>query len=208
MRPLYASLVLFLFVAAVAEEKKDDGFTPLFNGKDLTGWKANENPDSFKVVDGCIVANAKPRSHLFYVGDEKPFKDFELKADVMTMPNSNAGIYFHTKFQDTGWPKYGFECQVNNSYKDPQKTASLYGVVPITEAPAKDNEWFEMHITVKGKKVTIAVNGKTIVDYTEKDDAKAGKDFTRVLDQGTFALQGHDPGSTVKFKNIRAKRLD
>ncbi|MCL6452722.1 MAG: DUF1080 domain-containing protein [Alicyclobacillus sp.] len=58
------------------------------------------------------------------------------------------------------------------------------------------------------KNIVIKVNGKTVVDYTEPQGAQPGNDFTRVLDSGTFALQAHDPGSTVHFKNIRVKRLD
>src|SRR5687768_12170076 len=75
--------------------EKEEGFTQLFDGKSLDGWKINENPESFKVEDGTIVANGE-RSHLFYVGDDKPFKNFHLKIDVKTTPGSNSGIYFHT----------------------------------------------------------------------------------------------------------------
>lgn len=202
-----ASVVLFgclTNIGATAEE----GFQSLFDGKTMTGWKVNENPDSWQVKDGELVAKG-PRSHLFYVGDDKPFVNFELKVDVKTEPNSNGGIYFHTKYQDQGWPKYGFEAQVNNSYNsDPRKTGSLYAVKDVHEAPAKDGEWFTEHIIVQGKHVVIKVNDKIVVDYTEPADAQPGKDFTRVVDQGTFALQAHDPGSTVHFKNIRVKRLD
>lgn len=194
-------------VAPLAAEE-EPGFKSLFDGKTFNGWKINENPQSWSIKDGAIVANG-PRSHLFYVGDEQPFVNFELKVDVMTEKNSNGGIYFHTKYQDQGWPKYGFEAQVNNTYhSDPQKTGSLYGVVKVLEAPAKDYEWFTEHIIVKGKNIVIKVNGKTVVDYTEPKGAQPGDDFTRVLGSGTFALQAHDPGSTVHFKNIRVKRLD
>ncbi len=186
----------------------EEGFKSLFDGKSMAGWKINENDKSWAIEDGAIVCKGD-RSHLFYVGDSKPFKNFHFKAEVKTTPNSNAGIYFHTKFQDSGWPKYGFECQVNNSYdKDPRRTSSLYSVKDVKEAAAKDNEWYTQEIIVQGKKVTLKVNGKTQVEYDEPADAKAGKDFTRVLDEGTFALQAHDPGSKVYFRNIQVKRLD
>lgn len=186
----------------------EEGFTDLFDGKTYTGWKINESPESWSIKNGAFVAKGG-RSHLFYVGDDKPFVNFELKVDVMTEPNSNGGIYFHTKFQESGWPKYGFEAQVNNTYKsDPRKTGSLYQVVDVHEAAAKDNEWYTETVIVKGKHVTIKVNDKIVVDYNEPKGAQPGDDFTRVLDKGTFALQAHDPGSTVHFKNIRVKRLD
>ena len=72
----------------------------------------------------------------------------------------------------------------------------------------KDNEWYTQTIIVKDKNVKIKINDKTVVDYTEPADQKAGEQFTRKLDEGTFALQGHDPKSVVHYKNIRVKRLD
>ncbi|MCU0707744.1 MAG: DUF1080 domain-containing protein [Pirellula sp.] len=208
-----ALLVVCTIGGAVrAQESKptadETGFVSLFDGKSMKGWKVNENESSWSVKDGMLVCQGE-RSHIFYVGDDKPFKNFHFKAEVMTEPNSNAGIYFHTKYQDSGWPKYGFECQVNLSYKaDPRKTSSLYAVKDVLEPAAKDNEWYTQEIIVVDKKVTLKVNGKTLVEYVEPDDQKAGSDFTRKLDQGTFALQAHDPGSKVYFRNLRVKRLD
>lgn len=199
-----ATLVLLLAASVRAEDSQD--WVSLFDGKTMDGWKASENAGSWKVEDGALVAFG-PRSHLFYVGDDKPFVNFEFSADVMTMPGSNAGIYFHTRFQETGWPKYGYEAQVNNTHRDPKKTGSLYAVENVLKAPAKDNEWFTESIKVQGKRIVIKVNGKVVVDYTEPDDKQAGKDFTRILDKGTFAFQAHDPKSKVLFKNVKVRRL-
>ena len=210
-RLLFGIVALGLLCAvSPAEDQKDsaskDGWITMFDGKSLAGWKINENEKAWKVADNAIVANGD-RSHLFFVGEEKPFVNFEFEAEVMTKPKANAGIYFHTKYQDKGWPKYGYEAQVNNSHGDPIKTASLYQVKNVTKAPAKDNAWFKYEIRVDGKHIVIKIDGQTITDYTEPADAKPGKDFTRVLDKGTFALQAHDPGSTVMFKNLRVRRL-
>jgi hypothetical protein len=148
------------------------------------------------------------RSHLFYQGDGKPFKNFHFKADVMTTPGSNAGIYFHTKFQPEGWPKYGYECQVNVSHGDPKKSSGLYAVQDVAKPPVKDNEWYTQEIIVVGKKVTLKINGETMVEYTEPEAKEAfSSDFERRLGEGTFALQAHDPQSTVYFKNLVVKRL-
>ena len=191
-----------------AAENEDDSWVSLFDGKSFKGWKINENKETWKVKDGALVCNGV-RSHLFYVGDDKPFVNFELKAEVMTTPGSNAGIYFHTKFQETGWPSYGYEAQVNISHSDPKKTGSLYGVVNVSDPPAKDNQWWTQHIIVKGKHITIKINGQTVVDYVEvKEDLETSGQFEhRRLSSGTFALQGHDPKSIVSFRNIRVKRL-
>ena len=148
------------------------------------------------------------RSHAFYVGDEKPFKDFEMKVDVMTEPGSNGGIYFHTKYQTSGWPQAGFECQVNVTHTDWVKTGSIYGVAKVGTTPAKDNQWWTQHIIVKGHEVTVKIDGKTVMEYTEPDGQKPGAQFTRKLDDGNFALQAHDSISIVRYKNIRVKRLD
>ena len=201
---LMGSILLMLVVPAVGQTDAS-GWISLFDGKSLEGWKkTDESPATFSVRDGAIVANG-PRSHLFYVGlvENADFRDFELKVDVMTEPGSNGGIYFHTGWQGKGWPGRGFEVQVNNSYtRDPRRTGSLYGIQDITEVPAKDNEWFTVHVTVWGKHVTVSVDGRQVVDWVEPASASG-----RVLDRGTFALQGHDPGSTVHYRNIRVKPL-
>ena len=193
--------------AADAAKEKEEGFKTIFDGKSLTGWKIGEHPESWTLKDGELIGKGQ-RSHIFYVGDDKPFVNFELRVDVLTEPKANGGIYFHTKFQEVGWPKYGFECQVNQTHGDHKKSGSLYDVVNVTEVNVPDNEWYTETVTVKGNKITIKLNDKVVVDYTEPTDKKAGEDFTRKIDQGTFALQAHDPGSCVHFKNIRVKRLD
>jgi hypothetical protein len=187
---------------------KTMGYKSLFDGKTLDGWKASENKDTFSVQDGRIVAHG-PRSHLFYVGpvENADFKNFALRADVMTKPGSNSGIYFHTEYQETGWPGKGYEVQVNNTHSDWRKTGSLYGIEDVRESRAKDNKWFTMHITVRDKQVVTKVNGKTVVQYTEPEDVARENDPGRKISSGTFALQGHDPNSIVCFKNIMVKPL-
>jgi hypothetical protein len=196
--------------AATAPAPDDEGFYSLFDGQSLDGWRAAETPESFKVEDGAIVVGGDERGHLFYDGpvQKHDFKNFELKLEVMTEPGSNSGIYIHTKYQDEGWPGEGYECQVNNSFRgDPRRTASLYGIKDIEETVAKDGEWFDYGITVKGKQITIKINEKTIVDYTEPDNPPQFDGRDRKLSHGTIALQAHDPGSIVRYRNIRIKPL-
>ena len=207
MKKLLAACFLFALLPLGAAEK---GWTDLFNGKDLTGWKVNENVDTFSVKNGAIVAKG-PRSHCFYVGpfNNHTFTDFELKVDVMTEANSNGGIYVLTEYLEKGWPTKGFEVQVNNSFvKDPRKTGSLYQVQDNMNEVAQDHKWFTEHIVVKGKTITVHVDGKPVVNWTQPDDWKGvqGSPDRRIM-PGTIALQGHDPGSTVHYKNIRIKLL-
>jgi hypothetical protein len=208
-RILISTLVALTSTLALHAADSEAGFTQLFDGKSFEGWKVAEpEKKSWRIEDGVIIANGEP-SHLFYVGDGKPFKDFEFKVDVMTEPGSNGGIYFHTAFQEKGWPEKGFECQVcANGYKDPRKTGSLYAVKDMSEAPAKDDEWFDYHIIVKGASVTTRINGKVAIEWTQPDGYKHPQFKGRVLSSGTFAIQGHDPGSRVEYKNIRVKPLE
>ncbi|WP_395736139.1 DUF1080 domain-containing protein [Prosthecobacter sp.] len=220
-----------LAALAFSSAQAEDGWTSLFNGKDLSGWKSNEEvPGVFTVENGELKVSGG-RAHLFYMGEkgDASFKNFELKLKVKTTPGSNSGVYIHTKYQDKGWPDAGYECQVNSTHTDPKKTGSLYGVINILAllegqkepeggkhikvplAPSTDNEWFDYDIKVEGKKITIAVNGKVTVEFTEPegwDPAKELKNMPgRKLSAGTIAIQGHDPKSTTYYKDIAIKVL-
>jgi len=193
---------------AVAQ-KHSKGFISLFDGKTLNDWKVGDNAASFTVDSGMIIAHGDV-AHLFYdgkVGDHN-FKNFHFKAEVKTTPGSNSGIYFHTAYQQGGWPSKGYEVQVNNSHTDWRRTGSLYAIQDVKEVYVKDNEWYTEEIIVEGKKITTKINGKTVVEYTEPDNVqRSGGMEQRVLSSGTFALQGHDPNSKVYYRNIQVKIL-
>ena len=134
--------------AKKAAKPDRQGFYTLFNGKDMDDWKPSESPDTFKVAEGNLVVNG-PRAHLYYMGPvgNHEFKDFDLKAELMTFPKANSGIYFHTEFQEGGWPNKGFECQVNQTHGDIKKTGGLYNVKDVlNQSPVKDNEWYTYEI--------------------------------------------------------------
>lgn len=190
----------------LAGGKASSGWQSLFDGKTLNGWKASENKSTFTVRDGMIVVKGD-RSHLFYVGpvQNANFTNFEFKADVMTEPGSNSGMYIHTAYQETDWPRKGYEVQVNNSHSDWKRTGSLYDVQNVRQSPAKDNEWFTEHIIVQGKHIVIKVNGVTTVDWTEPENFSSEGWPGRRLSSGTFALQGHDPKSVIYYKNVMVK---
>jgi hypothetical protein len=193
---------------AVAQ-KHSKGFISLFDGKTLNDWKVGDNAASFTVDSGMIIAHGNV-AHLFYdgkVGDHN-FTNFHFKTEVKTTPGSNSGIYFHTAYQQGGWPSKGYEVQVNNSHTDWRRTGSLYAIEDVKEVFVKDNEWYTEEIIVQGKKVTTKINGKTVVEYTEPENVKrSGGMEQRVLSSGTFALQGHDPNSKVYYRNIQVKIL-
>ena len=225
------TLTALAALALTSAQAADDGWVSMFNGQDLSGWKSNEEvPGVFTVENGELKVSGG-RAHIFYVGPngDAKFKNFELKLKVKTTPGSNSGVYFHTQYQEKGWPDKGYECQVNSTHTDPKKTGSLYGVINILAllegqkepeggqhikvplAPSTDNEWFDYNIKVEGKHITLAVNGKTTVDFVEPegwDPVKALKNMAgRKLSEGTFAIQGHDPKSTTFYKDIFVKAL-
>ncbi len=196
-----------------------DGWQSLFNGKDLTGWRVNAYPGSFTVENGAIRANATTESsHLFYVGDLKEgavrFKNFEFEATVRSEKESNAGIYFHTdinsgKGQQLHLSK-GYEVQLNNQTRERKKTGSLYAIVDLDKSLVDETEWFKVRFRVENKRITIWINDRQTVDYTEPENVERPPGFAgRLLDPqgGAIALQGHDPKSFYWFKDIRIRRL-
>ncbi|MFK5974765.1 MAG: DUF1080 domain-containing protein, partial [Flavobacteriaceae bacterium] len=186
------------------DNSKDSGWISLFNGKNLDGWKVGENAATFSVEQGAIKV-AGPKAHLFYMGDVENhiFKNFEFKALVMTKHKANSGIYIHTKYKEASWPVHGYEIQVNNSHGDWRRTGSLYGIQNVIENYVTDDEWYTEYIKVQGKRIIIKINDTIVIDYTEPEHPKReGERVHRILKEGTFALQGHDPGSIIFFKDI------
>lgn len=207
------------FVAAMAAlplASAADDWVSLFDGRTLEGWSAAEHKDSWKVVDGALMANG-PRSHLFYSGPVRGanFKNFELEVDCLARHDCNSGVYFHTAHQEKDFPYKGFEVQINNtargegSYRERKKTGSLYGVRNVYRQFIGDDEWFKMRIAVRGKNVQIRLNDMLVVDYTEPTPPVIpdGPEKGRFLDRGTFALQCHNAGSVARFRSVRVHPL-
>jgi len=190
----------------------EEPWIPLFNGKDLEGWRPSDHKDAWKVRDGQIVADGGV-SHLFYTA--RDFKNFELEVEALAQSACNSGVYFHTAYQETGFPTKGFEIQINNTaggegtYRERKKTGSLYGVRNVYKQLVPDGQWFKMLVTVRGKNVQVRVDGMLVVDYTEPAPPviPPGPEKERFLDHGAFALQCHNPGSVARFRSIRARPL-
>ena len=210
--------MLALALAAALAAPADDWLI-LFNGKDLTGWKANRLPESFKVEDGLLRVQCVDRgtAHLFYVGDKadgfERFADFELEATARAEPDANSGIFVHTDFKTMGPNDHrlavGYEVQLNSSVREKAKTGSLYAIKNLDKSPVDESKWFVTRVVVAGKRITVSLDGKEVLDYTEPPDVqrtkeRAGRKFSP--DGGAIALQGHDPKSVWYFKDIRVKR--
>lgn len=209
-KSLFVCAIVVLFASCSGSRPAGGGkWISLFDGKSLQGWKVGANANTFSIQNGTLVANGDV-AHLFYDGpvQNHNFKNFEFKADVMTTPGSNSGLYFHTAYQEKSWPAKGYEVQVNNSHTDWRRTGSLYGIDDVRETYVKDNEWYTEQIIVQGKKVIIKINERTVVTYTEPENVTRSKgNEGRVISSGTFAIQGHDPKSKVYYKNIMVRPL-
>jgi hypothetical protein len=196
---------------AVGDEKstketpEPDGWVKLFNGKDLKGWKVYPSgTGKWKVEDGILIGSG-PASHLFT--ERGDYKNFHFRVEAKINDKGNSGQYFHTKF-GPGFP-LGWEAQINATHGDPIKTGSLYPdyrqkdlkdikELKVLKAPHKPNEWFTQEVICVGAKITILVNGKKTVEWTDPKHR---------FKKGHFALQQHDPGSVVQFRKILVKEL-
>jgi Domain of Unknown Function (DUF1080) len=201
--PLGALLgILALLGAAAAsaaddkesKDNKDEGWVQLFNGKDLTGWKVYPSgTGQWKVEDGILIGSG-PSSHLFSERDD--YENFRYRVEAMINDHGNSGQYFRTEF-GPGFPK-GYEAQINSTHSDPVRTGSLYHFVEVREMLVKPDEWFTQEVIAVGNHIIIKVNGKTTVDFVDKNNTHM---------KGHFALQQHDPGTVVKFRKIEMKPL-
>ncbi len=159
----------------------------------MNGWKANEHPDSWTVRDGCITGDGEA-SHLFWM--ERECENCEFKSEVKIGHGGNSGMYFRTAF-GPGFPK-GYEAQVNTSHTDPVKTGSLYNFHKIFEQLIPDDVWGTQHIIAQGNHIIIKVNDKVVTDFVDEKNT-----FTK----GYCALQQHNKGSVVQFRNLMFKAL-
>lgn len=188
---------LALGISTVSAQDKPtpgkDGWISMFDGKTLDGWKASEKPESWKAVDGVIVGDG-PVSHLFWMVRE--CENCEFFAEVKLNHSGNSGMYVRAAF-GPGFPK-GYETQVENTSPDPQKTGSLYGIVRVTEQLVQDDTWWTQHVIANGNHIIVKVNGKTVVDT---------KDERNRYTKGYLALQQHNPGSIVQYRNLMMKPL-
>jgi hypothetical protein len=190
---LFVISIVFMSAALSADKAPKGGWISIFDGKTLKGWKAGDNPDSWSVRDGAITGDGE-RSHLFYM--ERECEDCEFKADVKLNHGGNSGMYFRAEF-GPGWPK-GYEAQVNNTHSDWKRTGSLYNFANVKEQLVPDDTWWTQRIIANGNHIQIFVNEKKVVDYVDEKNT-----FTK----GYVALQQHNKGSVVQYKNLMLKPL-
>ncbi|WP_437187719.1 3-keto-disaccharide hydrolase [Planctomicrobium sp. SH668] len=192
-------------------EDAGEGFTSLFNGKDLTGWTGGT--DSYEVVDGAIRGKHGAGGVLH---TEKEYGDFVVQLEFKLPPAGNNGLAIRYPGQGnaaydgmTELQVLDSEHEVYNTLDARQYHGSVYGMIPATRGYLRDvGEWNYQIVTVKGTHITVELNGNVILDgdvgaVTEfmANSAHPGKD----LKKGFFGFAGHqDP---VEFRNIEIKEI-
>jgi serine/threonine protein kinase len=183
-------------------------FVPLFNGKDLKGWRtAPKQPGNWRVEHGVLIGSG--REFVSYLYTDEEYRDFHLRVEARINDGGNSGVCFRAPFGATippEDPKYlaGYEAQINSQSRDPNKTGSLLAVtsrgalVSVRESPVPPGEWFTMEVIVEDYHVVIKVNGKTTADY---------QDEKRLFTSGFIGLQQLNPSTVVEFRKIEIQDL-
>jgi len=215
MKTLLLALALLLPASALEE-----GFTPLFNGKDLTGWKKVNGSGEFRVENGEIIGHGENVRQNTFLRTEKTYKDFDFRFEMKFDDLSgNSGMMFRG-LQKPGKDGrvHSYQCEHDNR-KDRAWTAGLYdearrgwlqpkqGDKPAEKAFTEQggklikwDDWNEIRIVCKGNHIQIWLNGQARVDYKD-----TGKEFTP---EGFFALQVHSGKSCkVRWRNLRVKEM-
>src|SRR5690349_3585690 len=219
-RIMTAALLATLTFAANAQDAKvEEGYTSLFNGKDLSGWVygkkgngENKSGAGYAVENGVIFCTVKDGGNLY---TEKEYGDFVFRFEFKLTENANNGIGIRAPL--TGDSAYeGMEIQVlddsGSQYKNlrpEQYHGSIYDCFAAKHGHQKPvGEWNEEEITAKGRQVTVKLNGVVIVDANLddiKDEAKLKKHPGLANKKGHIGFLGH--GARVEFRGMRVKEL-
>ena len=210
-------------IPCLASAQVEEGFTPLTNGKDLTGWKKVGGNGEYKVEGGEIIGTGlKVNANTFLIS-EKTYKNFdfrfEMKFDTL---KGNSGMMFRglqKESEDGNGRVYGYQCEHDNGmarawtaglydearrgwlFPDKKNKEQCAAFTKQGQEVFKPEGWNEIRILCEGKHIQIFLNGEKRVDYTDED----AKDATA---EGFFGMQVHAGGATdVRWKNLRIKEL-
>jgi hypothetical protein len=206
---ILAAFGLSSAVTGGGADKPPEGFVSLFNGKDLTGWKATGKMEVWGAEKGVIYVSGGGGGWLL---TDKEYGDYELRLEYKMSKRSNSGVALRTPF--VGDPAYkGMEIQLIDDLnwkglQNWQNTGAIYNVVPPKKIANKDiGEWNAMKIVAKGRKITVVNNGEVLVDADLDDYVKehAEKHPGILREKGHVGFQSHD--NRVEFKNIYLKPL-
>jgi len=200
----------------LAWNANDDFFTPLFTGKDLTGWKTHpEEPGDWTVKDGELVGNTggAALSHLYT--ERGDFADFHLRVEVKINKDGDSGVHFHC----TPYPEFDLELLKGRGKQPLGYEANISKSTPVTggsgsvwrldaagkffhkkgeDVPIEADTWFLLEIVMRGNHIVTKVNGTTVEDFRDAGGGPA---------KGHFALQANYAHTKVHFRKIEVKEL-
>ena len=187
---------------ALAATADAEGFRPLFNGKDTTGWKLR-NPDghnSWTVEDGVLQNTVNKGEHGTDLVTTSKFMNFTVRYEFMVPDGSNSGLYLRGRH----------EIQILGDYKSGKPSLGGNGAIYNLKAPDRfvskpGDQWQTAEATIIDNKITVILNGVKIHDQVECNKATGSEIDNKISEPGPIFLQG-DHG-TVSFRNIRIKEL-
>ena len=186
------------------------GVKPLFNGKDLTGWKQYpEMASKFSVGEAGDLRVEDGRGQL---ETEQAYGDFVLQLECIThAPGLNSGIFFRCIPGDV---MMGYEAQIHNGFKNDDRaqpvdwgTGAIFRRQPARLVAADDQEWFSMTLIVHGPHMAAWVNGFPVCVWSDPRPPHENPRKGLRLEAGTLMIQGHDPTTNISFRNLRANEL-
>lgn len=200
----FATLVL---VATLLAAPDSEGFTPLFDGRELTGWEGNL--EWFRVEDGAIVAGTleKPIPRNEFLCTNEEFGDFELRLKFkLTGKGANAGVQIRSQRIPNHHEVRGYQADLGfgfwgSLYDESRRNKILAGAKPaVIKEALKPGDWNDYTIRCEGPRIQLWINGQQTVDYTEPDD--------NIERSGIIGVQIHaGPPSEAWYKDIRIRKL-
>ena len=212
---MFRKLVLAAVLGSAAFAAADEaGFTPLFDGSTLKGWKLmNGHGPGYVAADGKIVCPADGGGNLF---TEKEYANFVFRFEFLLTPGANNGIGIRAPYEGDAAYK-GMEIQIlddsdavyKGKIRPEQYHGSVYDVIPARTGYRRPvGEWNEEEITAKGRRITVVLNGVIILDASldmVREPKVLEKHPGLARSSGHVGFLGH--GSQVEFRNIRIKEL-
>ena len=196
------SLVALIAFTSTSTFAAEEGFDPLFNGKDTTGWKLRraDGHNSWSIAGGVLKNTVNVGEHGTDLVTERKFWNFTVRYEFQVPDGSNSGFYLRGRH----------EIQILGDFKSGQATKGGNGAIYNLTAPSEfvskpGGEWQTVEATIIDNKITVILNGKKIHDNVVCDVATGSEIDGNVKEPGPIFLQG-DHG-TVSFRNLRIKVL-
>ena len=192
-------------MALPAADAAEDGFEPLFNGKDLTGWQGD--PFLWKVEDGMVVGRSPGIAYNDFLTTTEEYSDFILRFQIQLVDNvGNSGVQIRSRRVSGSMEMIGYQVDVGPSwwgslYDESRRRVTLAAPSEATIKKAlKPTDWNDYEVQASGKHIVLKLNGVVTVDYTEEDES--------IEQTGLIGLQVHSgPPLEARFRNIRIKQL-